>query len=278
MVGSADVVPLPQITHLTSHNFVTVIPNYRLCPQVSALDGAFADTESCLEWCQTTLQSQLPDSVTVDTDRIVAMGHSGGGTLAMHLAATQPKVIKGIAAFYPSLFVSEPGSTVHKPYGGFAAIPIPADAASAENIASFCPKDKQVSEAPLARPGSKPAARNLWQLKVLAAGAMMEAVMPGGKNLEAIDPVVRFKEVGAQWPPTVFVQGDKDDVSGSGIELVERAVGELKKVGAAKVEVVRVAGEGHVFDLPPMVGTSDLGEKWQAVLKGLDFLRECVGA
>jgi acetyl esterase/lipase len=277
MVGSADVVPNPQIAHLKMNNFLVVIPNYRLCPQVTAWNGAFADTATCLTWCRQTLPSQLSQShgVQVDPTRITVMGHSGGGTLALWLAAEYPQLIKGVTAFYPSLYSSDKSTSAHKPYLGFAGIPLPDNATSAEFIASFCPPDKQISEAPLARPGTKPPPRNQWQLSVLKNGNFMETVMPDGK-LELTDPCVRFSEVGEQWPPTMFVQGDKDDLPGSGIKYVERAVDELKAAGAKKIEVERVVGESHVFDLPPMVGTTDLGPKWQAVLKGLDFLTQCV--
>ena len=277
MVGSADVVPKPQIEYLASMNFLVVIPNYRLCPQVSAWTGAFADTATCLTWCQQTLPSLLSpySRVQVDTTRVTAMGHSGGGTLALWLAAKHPQLIKGVAAFYPSLYNSDKSTSAHKPYLGFAAIPIPENAASEESIASFCPPDKQVSEAPLARPGTKPPARNQWQLATLKNGRFMETIMPDGR-FELIDPCLKFSVVGEQWPPTMFVQGDKDDVPGSGIAYVERAVDELKAAGAKKVEVERVIGESHVFDLPPDVGTTDLGPKWQSVLKGLDFLGQCV--
>jgi acetyl esterase/lipase len=277
MVGSADVVPNPQIDYLASKDFVVVIPNYRLCPQVTAWTGAFADTATSLEWCQQTLPSKMSQSygIQVDATRITAMGHSGGGTLALWLAAEHPELIKGVTAFYPSLYSSDKSTSAHKPYLGFAAIPLPENAASAESIASFCPADKQISEAPLARPGTRPPPRNQWQLAILKNGSFMETVMPDGK-FELTDPCVRFSEVGERWPPLMFVQGDKDDLPGSGIAYVERAVKELKAAGAKKVEVERVVGESHVFDLPPTVGTTDMGPKWQSVLRGLDFLSQCV--
>jgi len=68
------------------------------------------------------------------------------------------------------------------------------------------------------------------------------------------------------------------------VRLVERRAlawrrefaAKLKAAGAKKVEVERVVGESHVFDLPPNVGTTDMGPKWQSVLRGLDFLSQCV--
>ena len=116
----------------------------------------------------------------------------------------------------------------------------------------------------------------------------MRAVQPDG-DYEAIDPCVHFKdkERAVKWPPTVFVQGDADDVPGSGIESVERAVeelrgvgvgagmGELKGAGVGRVEVVVVRGAGHMFDLAPgnEVGVGEMGA---SVKRALDFLRGCV--
>jgi hypothetical protein len=46
----------------------------------------------------------------------------------------------------------------------------------------------------------------------------------------------------------------------------------LGRIGVKETRLEVVPGETHMFDLPPLVGTSDLGPKWQAVVKGLDRL------
>jgi hypothetical protein len=183
---------------------------------------------------------------------------------AFCLAVNHTQLIKGVAAFYPSLHVSDPSNSAHKPYLGFTAIPLPPNAASAESIASFCPADKQISEAPLARPGTQqPPPRNLWQPSILTEGRWLETVMPDG-NVELIDPCQKLAEVGHRWPPTIFVQGDKDDLPVSGMAYVERAVTELKAAGAKRVAVEPEVGVSHVFDL------------LQTVMKGLDCLSQSV--
>ena len=79
-------------------------------------------------------------------------------------------------------------------------------------------------------------------------------------------------KAGAQWPPVMIVQGESDNVPGSDLKLAQRAEKEMKDAGVKEVRLEVVPGEGHMFDLPPTVGTSDLGPKWQAVVKGLDWL------
>jgi len=61
-------------------------------------------------------------------------------------------------------------------------------------------------------------------------------------------------------------------VPGSGPGLVARAAEELRGAGAGMVEVVDVPEAAHMFDLPPVVGTSDLGVLWEGVKKALDFV------
>ena len=106
------------------------LPSQPPPPQVSAWDGAFADTASCLAWCQQTLPSPLSQSHGVHVD-------------ATCIAANHTQLIKVVAAFYPSLYVSDPSNSAHQPYLGFTAILLLSNSASAESIASFCPADKQ---------------------------------------------------------------------------------------------------------------------------------------
>ena len=274
-VGSKDIIPSSQIAHLTSLNFIVLIPNYRLCPQISARDGAFADTRSALEFACDTLPSLLQSShgIAADGTRVAAMGNSSGGTLALHLVS-QPRPPQAIAAFYPSLYISEPDNTAHKPYAGFPGAPDYTASPDNEDALYNRPSNKQVSAFPLALPGTPPKPRNLWQLSHLRKGTWIQALQPDG-DFAALDPCRTFKEVGEKWSRTVFVQGDKDDLPGSGIAYVERAVRDLEEAGARKVRVEKVVGAGHMFDMLPgnAVGEGEVGER---VMRALEFLRENV--
>ena len=205
VVGSAAMIPSPQINYLCEQNCLLVIPNYRLAPQVDALHGAYADTDSAYTWTLETLPSQLKQShgVLIDTTRVAALGHSSGGTLALHLASRGSSSIKAVAALYPSLYNSDTTTTIHKPYTKppFGSMPdfTPSDA----DWAAIAPSTHQISEAQLAAPGTPPAPRNRWQFSLLKSGTLMQTVQPDG-NFTAIDPTARFGEVGANWPPTVF--------------------------------------------------------------------------
>jgi acetyl esterase/lipase len=62
-----------------------VSPNYRLAPTISALEGPIQDAKDSYLWTQ----MQLPEifakdtKIRLDGGRIVTLGHSAGGTLAL---------------------------------------------------------------------------------------------------------------------------------------------------------------------------------------------------
>jgi acetyl esterase/lipase len=93
---SKEMVPKPEIFSLAKMGFVVVVPNYRLCPQISVFDGPVTDAKDCLLWAGKTLPGLLQEkSVNVDPTRVVTMGHSAGGTLALLMVRliTEDKII-----------------------------------------------------------------------------------------------------------------------------------------------------------------------------------------
>lgn len=101
----------------------------------------------------------------------------------------------------------------------------------------------------------------------------MSLIQPDG-DYRAIDPTVQIPGKDARWwPPTMFVQGDADDAPGCGLAGVARAVGELKKAGARRVELEVVEGAPHMFDMLPGNEVGGSGKGASSVKKALDFLR-----
>lgn len=267
MVGSSEMIPKPQINHLAAQNFAVVIPNYRLAPQVTA-KNAFADSVEAYEWATKQLPEVLKSEhgVELESENVVAYGHSSGGTLSLHLASC--KRLKAVTAFYPSLFGSDTSTSAHKPCTVPPFGAMPDFEPSTEDWAEISPKGKQISEAALAAPGTIPRPRNKWQMNIIKHGEWMGVVAADG-DYAAIDPMTRLSE---SWAPTMIVQGELDNVPGSSLELAQRAEKEMKAAGLKEVRLEVVPGEYHMFDLPPMVGTSELGPKWRAVVEGLDWL------
>ena len=267
MVGAASIIPKAQIEYLADKGFVVVIPNYRLAPQVTGKE-AFGDCEEAHKWAINSLPGILntKHGLHLDNSRVVAYGHSSGGALAMHLASA--KSIKAVTAFYPSLFCSDPSSAAGKPTTAPPFGMMPDFHPTEEDWKSIKPADRQISEAPFPAPGSMPPPRNRWQMSILKNGQWLSSVQPDG-DYAALDPMTR---VSSTWAPVMLVQGELDSAPGSGLDLAKRAKAEMKAAGVKEAELEVVPGEPHMFDLPPTVGTSDLGPKWKAVVKGLDWL------
>ncbi|KAK5124027.1 hypothetical protein LTR85_002224 [Meristemomyces frigidus] len=271
LVGSAEIIPKVQTDWLCDNGFVVVIPNYRLAPQVTAAE-AFEDCEAAYDWSTTDLLEQMAKDHGVELDpvSVVSCGHSSGGTLAMHIGSCKP--LKAATAFYPSLFSADLTTSAHKPTSvpPFGLFPdfTPTD----EDWAIIEPAGHQLSGAPLARPGTVPGPRNKWQMTVLKQGKWPPTVQPDGRY-EVMDPMTRLN---AQWPPVMIVQGEADNVPGSSLELAQRAEHAMKGAGVKEVRLEVVSGEGHMFDLPPTVGTTDVGPRWEAVVTGLEWLRSHV--
>ena len=181
----------------------------------------------------------------------------------MHIGACKP--VKAVTAFSVALY---PADATGQPLDFPPFNTFPDFEPTEEDWKEITPPNLQVSETPLAAPGTTPSPRSRWQMALVRHGKLLSTVVPDG-DYAAMDPMTR---VGSHWPPTMVVQGEADLVPGSRVAEVRRAEREMKEAGVKEVELVLVPDEGHVFDLPPAVGTSDLGPRWQAVVKGLDWL------
>ena len=97
MLSRQDVRP-QQTQTLLKTGFLPISIDYRLCPETTLVDGPMRDVCSAHEWARCILPSlQLKRTdIRPDGDRVVAIGWSTGGHLAMTLAWTAPAA--GIAA------------------------------------------------------------------------------------------------------------------------------------------------------------------------------------
>lgn len=105
MTLSRKAVRPAQTSFLLAHGILPVSIDYRLCPEVTILDGPIADTRDALKWIKTDLPVLArARGIVVDTERIVAIGWSSGGHLAMTTAWTSFEAgispPKAILSFY----------------------------------------------------------------------------------------------------------------------------------------------------------------------------------
>ena len=80
-----------QTKYLLSQGILPVSIDYRLCPQVNVIDGPVADTRDACEWAQRDLPKIMASrNIEVDASKLIVIGWSTGGTLAMTTAWTLP--------------------------------------------------------------------------------------------------------------------------------------------------------------------------------------------
>lgn len=122
MVLSRKAVRPFQTAFLLAHNVLPVSIDYRLCPEINLMDGPIADVCDAYAWAQTGLQAVVRSKgVLIDEKRIVIIGWSTGGHLAMTTAwkskeaGLKPPV--AILSFYgPTDFESGGESLPHSNY------------------------------------------------------------------------------------------------------------------------------------------------------------------
>jgi acetyl esterase/lipase len=82
--------PMKHVRVLLQRGFLPVSVDYRLCPELGLIEGPVTDVCDALQWARETLPF-LPlggPAVKVDADRVLALGWSSGGHLAMTLGYT----------------------------------------------------------------------------------------------------------------------------------------------------------------------------------------------
>jgi acetyl esterase/lipase len=105
MLSRKDIRP-EQGNMLVKMGFLPVSIDYRLCPEINIREGPMVDVVDALVWARTVLPKLRlkRQDVLVDGERVVTVGWSTGGTLAMSLAWTSiPRGVQppdAILAFY----------------------------------------------------------------------------------------------------------------------------------------------------------------------------------
>lgn len=110
-----------QTAFLLAHNVLPVSIDYRLCPEINLIDGPIRDVCDAYAWVQTGLQAVVGGKgILIDEKRIVVIGWSTGGHLAMTTAWTSKEA--GLRC--PVAILSFYGPTDFE-YGGESALPTP---------------------------------------------------------------------------------------------------------------------------------------------------------
>lgn len=277
-----------QTRHLLAHGFLPVSLDFRLCPEVNLIDGPMADVRDGYRWAQECLPQELMNlGVAVDASRIVAIGWSTGGHLALSLAWTLAAGIPpptAILSFYaPVNFDSEEiyrdcGTTLSSPSKSVQQI---IKTLPRKPITTYTPTRADENNRFWLQPGDT---RSDLLISIFKDGMGLplflnglpedmdsdEGIgMPSEDRIAAIDPLAQLRR-GQYKTPTCVVHPVKDNIAP--YSAAARFVDELKARGM-KHRFLSPEGVGHAFDVNLQKGE----DEWEKFVKpAYEFLFECV--
>jgi acetyl esterase/lipase len=113
MMLSRNAIRPAQKMHLLANDILPISLDYRLAPEINTDDGAMADVRDAMTWVRQSLPALIGKrSILIDTERVIVIGWSTGGHLAMLTAWTVESTgqlpPKAILSFYsPTNFLTE---------------------------------------------------------------------------------------------------------------------------------------------------------------------------
>ena len=288
MLSRSDINP-KHIQYLLDAGFLPVSVDYRLCPEVNILDGPMADVCSALHWARTELPSirrlRYP-TLAIDGSKIVVVGWSTGGHLAMTLAWTAPEhglePPNAILAFYcPTDFEDTCWTRPNFPSGtAAAAVAETYDLLEGVYDAPITSYNPPTNQHPvggwlsLADPRSRIVLDMNWKAHFLpivlnglpskrrSESNTLSFDMPARERIVEISPYAQIQK-GKYKTPTFLVHGTVDDLIPW--EQSERLCKELAKNNVVS-EFGVVEGARHLFDL----AGENVGS--EVVKRGIEFL------
>ncbi|KAL8831677.1 MAG: hypothetical protein Q9191_000722 [Dirinaria sp. TL-2023a] len=228
-----------QTRTLLKAGFLPISVDYRLCPEVTLPDGPMRDVCDALLWARKTLPTLALShpNVRADGDKIVAVGWSSGGHLAMSLGWTAPprgiKPPEAILAFYPPTDYEDTFWT--RPNLPFAQNPIAPPDASYNHLYAGLHDKPVVGYSPPASlhalggwmsfedPRSRIVCHMNWEgrtLPVLLNGlrrtcdsgrqSVTTPADPSVEQIKSISPLAHIRD-GRYNAPTFLIHGTRDD-------------------------------------------------------------------
>lgn len=298
MLSRKDVRP-KQTRLLLDRGFLPVSIDYRLCPEVTLTEGPMTDVCTALKWARKilpTITLSRPD-IRPDGSRVVVVGWSTGGTLALTLGWTASQ--RGIEppnatlAFYcPSDYESDFWKSPNFPENTTSA-----DAAVDYDLlegvrdqpftAHKVPRDQGAVAGwmTLKDPRSRIALHMNWRgqslptlLDGLPCGSTVDPAearrylsrpQPSPERIREVSPFAQVA-LGTYQTPTFFVHGTLDDLVPC--DHTEKISAALAARGIATGLSI-IEGAHHYFDLYP-----ETEKRYRdAVARGYDFLCDQLG-
>ncbi|EEP77445.1 hypothetical protein UREG_02294 [Uncinocarpus reesii 1704] len=277
---------------LLDAGFLPVSVDYRLCPEVTIHEGAMRDVRDAFYWARKTLPTlplSRPD-IRPDGDRVVAVGWSSGGHLAMSLGWTVPslgiKPPNAILGFYCPTDYEDPfWASPNLPFGQ-KSVPPPGpgydflyDGLNDKPIIGYTPQASKRALGgwmSLEDPRSRVILHMNWEgksLPVLINGLRRTGVnsvsnpaFPSVEQIQAISPLAQIR-AGNYKTPTFLIHGTRDDLVPW--ESSQKSYEALRERGVATGLVI-VENALHLFDLYPATKKNPVAVK--GVSDGYKFL------
>ncbi|KAM5443073.1 Type I Iterative PKS [Microsporum ferrugineum] len=281
---------------LLKAGFLPVSIDYRLCPETTIREGAMQDVRDALYWSRKTLPF-LPlrrGDIRPDGDRVVAIGWSSGGHLAMSLGWTAPSLgIKppdAVLAFYSPTDYEDPfWSSPNLPFGQ-KSTPPPEDGYNFlynglhdSPVVGYTPRVSRRALGgwmSLDDPRCRIILHMNWEgksLPVLINGLKRTSIksvtnppFPSTEQIQAISPLAQIR-AGNYKTPTFFIHGTRDDLVPC--RSSQKCYEALQEVGVPAGLVV-IEDALHLFDLYPSSKKDPVAMK--GVKDGYSFLSECI--
>ncbi|PMD39228.1 BcPKS19, polyketide synthase [Hyaloscypha variabilis F] len=295
MIFSRKDVRPAQTRLLLERGFIPVSIDHRLCPEVSLAEGPMVDVCDALEWARYELpylKFQNSPGLQIDGRRVVVIGWSSGGQLAMSLGWTAPqrglKPPDAVLAFYsPTDYEDEWWRTPIQPRGaedsgedydlleGVHDSPI----TSYDKVGAWEPFDNP-------RVQTDPRFRLIlhinWKAQTLpviigglpsksalaasnkSSADIMHQPQPAEEKLQQCSPRAQIVK-GNYKTPTFFIHGTDDELIPW--QMTQGTYEVLRDSGVVSgMELVRDVG--HICDL----SSEPESEGWKATVKGYEFL------
>jgi acetyl esterase/lipase len=294
MLSRKDIRPAQTQTLLES-GFLPISIDYRLCPETSLIEGPMQDVLDAFCWAREKLPNitlTRPD-IRPDGDRVVAVGWSSGGHLAMTLAWTAKA--RGVAPPEAVLAFYCP-SDYEDPFWSQPNYPFQQDVTCPEGVYDLWEGvfDKPITSYNPPRalggwmapndPRSRIALHMNWkgqalpillhgsQYKKEGNGSNSDAILPQPtpEEIRAISPLAQAR-AGLYKTPTFIIHGTLDDLI-----PYEQAQRTHDAIIAGGINAdIRILQESlHLFDIYPDYEKNPVAV--QAVADGYEFLRRHV--
>lgn len=278
MMLSRKSIRLAQTKYLISCGFLPVSIDYRLCPEVDITSGPITDVRDGYIWTRTELPQILRQySVSVDGDRVVLIGWSTGGHLALTVGWTAKEVgvspPTAILSFYAPLDFESGDLDRHSR----RTLPLPK--LSKEDIlgpsngivrTNYIPEGMDDSSFFGLQPGD-PRSDLLLSMSQDGTGLslLLHDESPSQARIASISPLAQLRQ-GNFNTPTFIIHSQNDEVAP--FISAERFVGEMNMRGG-ECKLLALEKISHLHDLHLRPGERG----WEAgVEPGYKFLMEAV--